>query len=114
MISSDCWGSAADCTGGSPAAPGPGQISCSQDGARCNEEYEICVLDKEKINVCIANFASANANVSVAKANAVESSSTSVRNPDAASLSTISSTSSTSSTILYEDTQIRLTKRVRY
>ena len=66
----------------------------------CNEEYELCVLDKGKINVCITNFASANANISVVKANAVESLSTSVRNPDAASLSTISSTSSTLSTIL--------------
>ena len=80
----------------------------------CNELYELCVLDKGKINVCITNFASANAKVSLAKANPVESSSTSARNPDAASLCTIFSISSTLSTILCEDTQITLTKRVSY
>ena len=34
LNSRSCWAFARTCTGGSSAAPGPGQISCSNEGAR--------------------------------------------------------------------------------
>ncbi len=61
----------------------------------CDQEYEVCAQAKNQINVCTTNFASANANVSIAEANAVESSSTSSSSLSATSLSSISSTLST-------------------
>lgn len=94
-----CWGFGSSCTGGSSGAPGPGQISCSNEGAQwcCNQEYERCTQTKNQINVCETNFASANANVTIAEANAVESSSTSSSSLSTTSLSRISSTPSTAS-----------------
>ncbi|KAM0804447.1 hypothetical protein BDR22DRAFT_601933 [Usnea florida] len=92
-----CWGYARSCSGGSFATPGPGQIACSYNEAEwcCNEEYETCSQIRDQINTCETKFASANANVSIAEANAIESSSTSSRSPTTTPLSSISSTSST-------------------
>ncbi|KAL2045356.1 hypothetical protein ABVK25_012172 [Lepraria finkii] len=92
-----CWTFGSSCTGGSAGAPGPGQISCSNEGTQwcCDEKYEVCTQAAGQINVCITNFANANANVTIAEANAIESSSTSGNSPGATSLSTTSSTSST-------------------
>lgn len=43
----------------------------------CDQQYEACTQVKDAINVCETVFGSGNANVSIAEANAVESSSTS-------------------------------------
>ena len=64
----------------------------------CDSQYELCTQGKNQINVCVTNFASANANVSIAEANAVESSidsssTTSSSSIVAMSLSSVSSMS---------------------
>lgn len=95
-----CWGKASSCTGGSSSAPGPGQISCTNEGAQwcCNQEYELCTQFPNQINICWTNFANANANVSIPEANAVESSivssSTTSSSLNVAALSRISTTPS--------------------
>ena len=43
-----CWSWAQDCKGGSAAAPGPGQISCSSEGARMWSSISVA-LPKAKV-----------------------------------------------------------------
>lgn len=50
----------------------------------CDQEYETCTQGEDQINVCISKFANANKDVSIADANAIESS----RAPDKGATST--------------------------
>lgn len=62
----------------------------------CDQEYEACTQVKDAINVCETVFASGNANVSIAEANAIESSSTSTTS--SLTLKTLSSKANAGST----------------
>ena len=91
--------------------PNPSQLNHVAIEWCCDQEYESCTQGEGQINVCISKFANANKDVSIADANAIESSRAPDKNTASTSLSYLLGTSSTPAAIAGNGVRIPRTAR---